>query len=167
MRTVPAVLLAVAAAGWALWLVAAPALAAGASPRALDWAALATYRAGALICHQQDARSLHVHGERMPVCARCFGLYAGGAAGALVAAAWVFAARRPVRLPLTRGRWAAVACGLPTLAAWAGEHLGGLAVSGPARALCAIPLGAAVAVIVTIWAGGGRFEDAAPASRLN
>jgi len=58
-----------------------------------------TYRAGAVICHQQDARSLHVGRVRMPVCARCFGLYAGAGAGALVAAAWVLAARRPIRLP--------------------------------------------------------------------
>jgi hypothetical protein len=103
----------------------------------------------------------------MPVCARCFGLYAGGAAGALAAAVWVFAARKPLTLPLTRWRWAAAACALPTLGAWAGEHLVGLPVSGSARALCAIPLGAALAAIVTTWAGGGAFEDTAPGSRLH
>ena len=40
------------------------------------------------------------------------------------------AARRPLRLPLGRWRWAVVLCGLPTLAAWAGEHAAGLPVSG-------------------------------------
>jgi hypothetical protein len=130
-------------------------------------AAAVTYRAGAIICHQQNARSLHVGGVRMPVCARCVGLYAGAGAGALVAAAWVFVARRPMTLPLTRWRWAAVACGLPTLAAWTGEHVAGLAVPGAARALLAVPLGAAVAGVVTMWAGGAAFEDTTPASKLD
>jgi hypothetical protein len=167
MRASLAMLVAATAGGWACWLVVAPALAADPPSRPAAWAAAAAYRAGAVICHQETARSLHVGGVRMPVCARCFGLYAGGGAGALVAAAWIFAARRPVRLPLTRCRLAAVACGLPTLAAWAGEHVSGLAVPGAARALLAIPLGAAVAAIATLWAGGGRFEDKAPASRLD
>jgi hypothetical protein len=64
-------------------------------------------------------------------------------------------------LPLTPWRLAAVASGVPTLAAWAGEHLGGIAVSNPARALLAVPLGAAVAAIVILWAGGATFDDAA------
>jgi hypothetical protein len=162
MRAAPAVLVAAVAVAWAGWLAAVPALATRAASGPGLWMAAATYRAGALICHQQPARSLHVGGVRMPVCARCFGLYAGGAAGALVAAAWVFAARRPARLGLHRWRWMAAACGLPTLAAWAGEHLGGLAVPGAARALLALPLGAAVAAIVTVWAGGASFEDTTP-----
>jgi hypothetical protein len=162
MRAAPALVVALLAAGWAGWLVAAPLVAAADAPsRASARAAALGYRAGALICHQQDARSLHVGGVRMPVCARCFGLYAGGAAGALIAAAWVCATRRRLRLPLTLWRLAAVASGVPTLAAWAGEHLGGIAVSGAARALLAVPLGAAVAAIVTLWAGGAAFDDAA------
>ena len=167
-RAAFAALVAAAAAGWAFWLIAAPILGAtAASPRPAVWAAAVTYRAGAVICHQQDARSLHVGGVRMPVCARCFGLYAGAAAGALVAAAWVFAARRPMQLRLGRWRLAALACGLPTLAAWAGEHLGGLAVGGHARAVLAVPFGAAVAAIVALWAGGAAFEDSAPKSKLH
>jgi hypothetical protein len=160
-------LVAATAVGWAAWLVAAPSVASAHPSRPALWAAAVTYRAGAVICHQQDARSLHVGRVRMPVCARCFGLYAGAGAGALVAAAWVLAARRPVRLPVTRWRWAAVACALPTLAAWAGEHLGGLVVSGAARAMLAVPLGAAAAAIVTMWAGGAAFEDTAPSSKLH
>jgi hypothetical protein len=167
MRAAIAVLVAATAVGWAAWLAAAPALAAGPPSGPAVWAAALTYRAGAVICHQQDARSLHIGSVRMPVCARCFGLYAGAAAGACVSAALVFAARRPMRLPLTRWRWAVLASGLPTLAAWAGEHVAGLAVSGAARALLAVPLGAAVAAILTMWAGGAAFEDTAAGSRLN
>jgi len=156
-----------AAAAWAGWLVVAPVLAAAAPSRPAAWAAAVTYRAGAVICHQQDARSLHVGGVRMPVCARCFGLYAGGAAGTLLAAGWLFAARRPVSLPLARSRAAAAVGALPTLAAWAAEHLAGLPVPGPARAAFAIPLGAAVAAIVTLWAGGATFEDSHRTSKLH
>ena len=167
MRAGLAVLAAVLAAGWAGWLAAAPALAADPPSRPAAWATAAAYRAGAIICHQQDDRSLHVHGTRMPVCARCFGLYAGGAGGALLAAVWVLAARRPLRLPLARWRVAAVACGIPTLAAWAGEHVAGLPVPGAARAWLAVPLGAAVGAIVTLWAGGASFDDTPAGSALH
>jgi hypothetical protein len=167
MRAARAMLVAAVAAGWACWLIAAPGVAAAARSRPAVWASAVTYRAGALICHQQEARSLRAGGVRMPVCARCFGLYAGGAAGALLAAVWVLAARRRLSLPLARWRWAAVASALPTLAAWGGEHVAGLAVSGAARALLAIPLGAAVAAIVTLWAGGAAFDDNPAGSALH
>jgi hypothetical protein len=57
--------------------------------------------------------------------------------------------------------------GLPTLAAWIGEHLGGVTVPGAARALLAIPLGAAVSAIVTLWAGGAAFDDTGRATALD
>ena len=170
MRAASVVLIAAAAASWACWLAAAPALAAAQPSRQIVWAAAVTYRAGAVICHQKAARSLHVGGVRMPVCARCFGLYAGGAIGALLAAAWLFAPRTSggVRnLPITRWRWMLIACGLPTLAAWASEHLWGLAVPGTARAILAIPLGAAISAVVTAWAGGATFDDTAHTSALD
>lgn len=171
MRAVPVIVITVAAAGWACWLATAPAVAAAVPSRPVAWAAAVTYQAGAFVCHQQDSRSLHVGGVRMPVCSRCFGLYAGAAVGALLAAGWLFslrpAARRQPRLPLSRCRWAAAACAMPTLAAWAGEHLAGLAVPGAARATLALPLGAAVAAIVTLWAGGTTFDDTTAASALD
>ena len=153
-------------AGWAAWLAAAPAVAAAGGAGRGGWAAALAYRAGAVICHQQDARSLHVAGVRMPVCARCFGLYAGGAMGAAAAAAWLLG-RRPAGVPLGRMRALAVASGVPTLLAWAGEHLAGLPVPGLARTLLALPLGAAVAAIVTLWAAGAAFEDTAPTTALH
>ena len=167
MRAARALLVAAAALAWACWLAAAPAVAAAGPSKPAAWAAAVAYRAGAVICHQQGARSLHVSGLRMPVCARCFGLYAGAASGALLAAAWVVAARRPLRLSLPRWRWAAAAAGLPMLAALAAEHLAGFTVSGPARAVLAAPLGAALAAIVALWAGGASFEDSHRASKLH
>jgi hypothetical protein len=167
MRDARALLVAAATAGWACWLVVVPVIAAAAPSRPSAWAGAVTYRAGAVICHQQDARSLHVGGVRMPVCARCFGLYAGGGAGAMLAAAWVCAARRPRRMPLARSRVVVVACALPTIAAWAGEHVAGLDVPGAARAALAFPLGAAVAAVVTLWAGGATFEDSSRTSKLH
>jgi hypothetical protein len=167
MRNARALIVAAVAVGWAGWLVVVPVIAAAGPSRLAAWTGAVTYRAGAVICHQQDARSLHVAGVRMPVCARCFGLYAGGGAGALLAAAWVCPARRPRRMPLARSRVAVTACALPTLAAWAGEHVAGLAVPGAARAVLAFPLGAALAAVVTLWAGGATFEDSNRTSKLH
>ena len=166
-RSARAAAVALAAFVWAGWLVAAPLVAAGGTAGPSAWAAAVAYRAGAVICHQQDARSLHPGGVRMPVCARCAGLYAGGAVGALAVAAWVAASAAPRRLPLGRARAVAIACGLPTLAAWAAEHLAGLPVPAMARAALAIPLGAAVAAIVALWAGGASFDDNAGGTALH
>ena len=166
-RIAAAVIVAMAAATWAGALAAAPIVAASDRGGPFAWGAALAYRAGSVICHQQDARSLHPGGVRMPVCARCAGLYAGGALGALAALAWVIGSAAPLRLPLGRARAAAVACGLPTLAAWAGEHLGGLPVPALARAALALPLGAAVAAVITVWAGGAAFDDTPPGSGLH
>jgi hypothetical protein len=171
MRAALVALVAVAAASWPAWLAAVPAVAAGPPSGPALWAAAATYRAGAVICHQQDVRSLHVSGVRMPVCARCFGLYAGGGLGAVVAAGWVFATSRPGRRPAAMGlssmRRAALGSAVPTLLAWGAEHLVGVPVAEVPRALAAVPLGAAVAAIVTLWAGGAPFEDGPPASAVH
>src|SRR4051812_34262892 len=65
------------AAAWVAVLVAAPFL-----PAPI---AAAVYLAGSFICHQRPERSFHLVGVQLPVCARCLGLYAGAAIGALVA----------------------------------------------------------------------------------
>jgi hypothetical protein len=74
--------LTVVAVLWAAAIVAAPF---AASHGRLVWMPVAAYQIGALICHQRPERSFHVAGTQMPVCARCFGLYAAGAAGVLIA----------------------------------------------------------------------------------
>lgn len=94
----------VAVSGVAL-VFAAPLLAGGGR----GWAAGLVYRAFAGLCHQQAERSFAVGGHALAVCARCTGIYAGFAAGALI-------------YPLARGlrgtdaparRWLALAL-LPT-----------------------------------------------------
>ena len=50
-------------------------------------AAAVMYAAGSFICHQIPERSFHLDGIQLPVCARCFGLYGGGALGSMPPAA--------------------------------------------------------------------------------
>jgi uncharacterized membrane protein len=69
------------AVGWTLVIVAAPNAAEGRAPLV----AAIVYQAGSRICHQRPERSFHIGGTQMPVCARCFGLYSGGAAGLVLA----------------------------------------------------------------------------------
>ena len=101
-------------------------------------AALAVYAAGGRICHQQPARSFTVGGTAMPVCARCFGLYAAGALGAL--AGWF-----PVRRRLATGvdRWWLAGAAVPTALTWGLEFLGAAEFTNLTRALAALPLGVA------------------------
>ena len=157
--------------GWAAWLVAAPVVLAAQSGETALAAAGLTYRAGAVICHQQPDRSFHVAGIPMPVCARCFGLYAGASAGAVAVLLWVLArgrgAARAPMLPLTRLRMLVLSSGVPTLVLWTVEHAAGAFVSPDARALAAAPLGAAIAALVALWAGGASFEDTPPATAIH
>lgn len=73
--------LTIMAALWTLVIVAVPSVGPGRSPL---FSALA-YQVGSHVCHQRPDRSFHPGGTQMPVCARCFGLYAGGAAGLILA----------------------------------------------------------------------------------
>src|SRR5262245_6692447 len=128
-----------AAAGactWVFFLLAAPLQAAGLTLSA------ATYAVGSLICHQQAARSFHIGAAQIPVCARCLGLYAGVAVGAVVA------------IPLHGHRRALVVSALPTLLTWAVEAAGLAHASNVVRAVAAVPLGLVVATVVVAAADG-------------
>ena len=130
------------ASAWLLLITAAPVL----------WVPLAgvLYAAGSLICHQLPDRSFHLQGSQLPVCARCFGLYAGGALGCISGAAAF--GRRALgwqRLPLMQVNWmATAAAAIPTLVTFSLEWGLGWPVSNTVRAVAAFPLGAAVAFIV-------------------
>src|SRR5689334_15073664 len=67
-----------------LWLAALPlaALAAGhpGAPPAAYGFAFGVYSIGRVVCHQLPVRSFHLLGMRLPVCARCTGIYFGAAA---------------------------------------------------------------------------------------
>src|SRR5688500_6050025 len=97
------------ASAWLLLITTAPIL----------WIPLGglLYAAGSLICHQLSDRSFHLQGSQLPVCARCFGLYAGGALGSIAgAAAFVRRALCRLRIPAMHLNWiATVAAAMPTL----------------------------------------------------
>jgi uncharacterized membrane protein len=93
-------------------IVAAPLLRAGGASSS----AAAVYGVFALACHQMDERSFHLLGFKLAVCARCFGLYVGVLAGALLyplvrplvrrdlpARAWLIAAAVPTSIDFALG----------------------------------------------------------------
>ena len=132
---------AILAAAWLLLILAAPAL----------WTPMAgtLYLIGSVICHQLPERSFHLQGAQLPVCARCFGLYGGGALGGAIAVAscrGVFvSARRRSRSTI----WmASLAAAIPTLITVVAEWGLRWPVSNAARAVAAVPFGATVAFVV-------------------
>ena len=122
---------------WAATLFLAPfALQRG---RGVSMASALIYQGASLICHQRPERSFHLAGIQLPVCARCTGLYLSGAAGALAAwSGW----RRRVAMPRATRTVLALAA-LPTALTFAVELAGLAYPSNTARALSALPLGAA------------------------
>ena len=136
MTRTAARLLTAAALAWVAIVIAAPlALAHG----YVVFPAL-VYEAAGLICHQRPERSFHLGGIQLPVCARCLGLYASGAAGALAACVAGFGASGEV---LTAGAtWALALAAFPTAATVALEWAGWIHPGGVARAVAAVPLGA-------------------------
>jgi uncharacterized membrane protein len=124
---------AVLAISWVVLLVAAPVAALGAPLSA------AAYALGALLCHQRAERSFHIDSAQLPVCARCFGIYAGAVLGLLL---------RGVHPSAADLRAVLVAAAIPTLVTWGSEVAGLWSASNLARFLSALPLGAAVAVTV-------------------
>jgi uncharacterized membrane protein len=131
----------------ALWL--APAAAAASSARELQSAfAALVYTIGSMICHQRPERSFSAGALPLPVCARCTGVYVGGAIGSCVALA--LARSRSRRLDARRIDWrrALVAAAIPTAVTLAYEWTSGSVPSNSLRAAAGIPLGLAVGFIV-------------------
>ncbi len=141
---------------WLLLVVTAPLL----------WAPLAAavYAARSLLCHQLSERSFHLQGSQLPVCARCVGLYAGGALGSV---AGCTALGRRVRgwrnAPLTQVNWVVTAiAALPTAVTFALEWGLGWRVTNTVRAVAAIPFGGAVAFVVASALATLHYEQCAP-----
>lgn len=106
------------------------------------WTAI-VYLVGSRICHQRPERSFHTDGVQWPVCGRCSGLYLAAPFGAVVAAG---AVRRRARAKDARLLVGLAA--VPTIATIAIEWLGLAPISSLARALAALPLGAAIAFVL-------------------
>ena len=109
---------------------------------ALVLAPAAIFPAGTFICHQRPERSFFVHGQQMPVCARCTGLYLGAALAGPVAL--LLAAP----LASARARRLLVAAAVPTALTWTLEVAGLAPMSNAWRFAAALPLGFAAAWLV-------------------
>lgn len=133
------VLLALVAVAWLTVLVIAP--------MAPAPGAALLYSVGAYICHQLPERSLHLGAFQLPVCARCLGLYAGAALGALAPVV----ARRHGLFGGDVGssaRWVITVAALPTVLTVLLEWGGTWPSSNVVRLLAGLPLGAAAAFVV-------------------
>ena len=103
------------------------------------------YAIGAVICHQQAARSFALWSQQLPVCARCTGIYVGAALVALVSV-W-----RITGTKVAQGFSPAktiVLAALPTVATLAYEWSTSTTPSNVVRAIAGFPLGAAVAWVI-------------------
>lgn len=138
-----------------LWIAALAAAPSSASPRL----SAVAYAAGSVICHQRSERSFHHEGAQYPVCARCFGLYAGAVGGVLlwVAIAGVGRTARLRAAPLTKPgvvRRILIITAIPTMVTVAVSWLGWWDAGNTARAVLALPLGATMAAAIAAVAAG-------------
>jgi hypothetical protein len=116
-------------------------------------AAAAVYVIAGPVCHQISDRSFHLWGVQLPVCARCLGIYAGGALAAIGTVAAVpgrapNGRRASSWLPRQHVRAALCAAALPTMATLAYEWIAREPPGNATRAMAGVPLGAIVAWLV-------------------
>jgi uncharacterized membrane protein len=139
--------LAVLTASWAALIIAAP-FGVEAVSHDVRVATAVVYVAAGHVCHQRPERSFHVDGHRMPVCARCTGLYLAAPLGLM---AVMLMRRRAEADDRTYRRWriAIVAAAVPTVISVGLEWIGGPGLScNISRAVTALPLGAVLAAAV-------------------
>jgi uncharacterized membrane protein len=98
-KLLPRLILACLALIWCLALLLPPAVASLEQPPKPVSGEI--YHFFSPICHQADARSLHLFGYKLAVCGRCFGAYAGFFAGILL---WPLVGRER-RVLRGRARW--------------------------------------------------------------
>ena len=117
------------------------------------------YGIGSVICHQQPERSFYVGSIPLPVCARCTGIYAGGA---VVAMAVLAGCRFPLH-PAARVRVWLGAAAVPAVLSLLYEWGTARTPSNTIRAATGVLIGAAVAAAVFALLQDGANRDAAPA----
>jgi hypothetical protein len=123
--------------------------------------AVAIYAIGSVVCHQLPARSFHLWGRQLPVCARCTGIYVGAALAVAVfaGARWVARSPTPARrfdglgvvsddVDRRRLRLAVIVAALPTAATLVVEWTTHVTPANGVRAAAGLVLGAAVAWVV-------------------
>lgn len=134
-------LVALASVAWVAVILAAPLL-----PGAIGGP---VYMFGAMVCHQIAERSFQVDGAQLPVCARCLGIYAGVAAGALLYVGRAISGppREADRVRATREKATLLIAALPTILTVVLEWAGLWSPSNVTRAIAGAPLGAAVAFV--------------------
>ena len=120
-------------------IVLAPLARAGGHP----FLSAAVYSGFSATCHQIPERSFHLEGFPLAVCARCFGLYAGGAAGVL----FYPLARGLARRDAPGRAWLLLAA-VPTTVDFALGFFGVWENTHLSRFLTAVLLGAAAAFYV-------------------
>ena len=103
---------------------------------------MTVYHAGSLVCHQRPERSFHLAGAKLPVCARCFGLYLSGAVGLMIAS------RRRGSISGATSRLVLVLAALPIAITVVLEWLGLIHTTNVVRMLTGVPLGFAAAVVI-------------------
>ena len=130
-----------ASAVWAAAILLTPML-----PTGAGWLAALPYLVGSLVCHQIPERSFHLAGAQLPVCARCTGLYLGGALGLVFWATTIWRRRAPW------SNWSALTAlavsGAPTALTVATAWLGVADPPNVWRAMFAVPLGAIAGCVV-------------------
>jgi hypothetical protein len=142
----------VAGAGvlWVCGLVAAPLLPVP--------AAAVVYALGSFICHQRPERSFELAGAQLPVCARCLGLYAGAACGAVLASGVALRRGSPAiageqmrrwrTVVLRRGRTLVALSVIPALLSLVVEWTGIGQPGNAVRAFTGVVAGSIVAAVV-------------------
>jgi uncharacterized membrane protein len=135
-------LVALLAVVWLVWLLTAPFLSTPLSS--------AAYLIGSLVCHQLPARSFHLGGSQLPVCARCLGIYAGSAVGAVIGAAVWSGCRATPAAPMSRRtvRATLAIVAAPTLVSVLLETADVWRTTNVERAVAGLPLGLGAALVV-------------------
>jgi uncharacterized membrane protein len=112
-----------------------------------------SYLVGSVVCHQHAARSFHVAGAQLPVCARCTGLYLAGAWGLLLGVLLpTLGFRDPAAAAAQQWSWrdVLIVAALPMLATLALEWVGLWAVPNAWRAAGSVP---------AAWATGAMLAE--------
>jgi uncharacterized membrane protein len=143
-------LLALAAVTWLALLIVAPILPVQ--------AAGILYAFASHLCHQRPERSFHLFSAQIPVCGRCFGIYAGAAVGLLVPLHVFGRKRRSWRSPRMLVLVGAAPTAMTVLMEWSGAWSG----SNTVRAAAGAWLGAAVGLVVAQAAATLHYGECVP-----